>query len=62
MDNNEEQRVYRFGDEEIEVPVNISIEDVRATWSQLHPAIENAEAFQEEDGSVTFIQRSGSKG
>ena len=55
-------RIYRFGDEEIEAPAELSPEDVRSTWAQVHPALENADVLEEEDGSVTFRQRGGTKG
>lgn len=60
--SDESVRVYRFGDEEIDAPVDMSIEEVRETWSQVHAALANAEYTENEDGSVTFTVRGGSKG
>lgn len=56
------ERIYRFGDEEITAPTDMSAEEVRSVWSGVHPALENAEIVENEDGSVTFRQRGGSKG
>lgn len=56
------ERVYRFGDEEITAPTDMSPEEVRSVWAGVHPALENAEIVEEEDGSVSFRQRGGSKG
>jgi hypothetical protein len=54
--------IYRFGDDEIEAPASMSIDEVRETWAQSHPAIEDAEEVVDEDGTVTFVQRGGTKG
>ena len=55
-------RIFRFGDEEIDAPSDMSPEEVRNTWAQVHPALENADTVENDDGSVTFRQRGGSKG
>jgi phage terminase small subunit len=53
---------YRFGDDVIEAPENLSAEDVREAWKEVHPALENAEILTAEDGTVEFHVRAGSKG
>lgn len=58
----ENVRVYRFGDDDIEAPTEMSVDQVREVWSSCHPALVNAEARTEEDGSVTFVVQGGSKG
>lgn len=56
------ERIYRFGDEEITAPTDLSAEEVRSTWASVHPALENSEIVEGEDGSVTFRQVGGTKG
>jgi len=55
-------RIYRFGEEKIEAPENLSPEDVRTAWAQVHPALENADIVTMEDDSVNFQVRAGTKG
>ena len=55
-------KVYRFNDEEITLPENLSVEEVRDTWAELHPALANAQAVVMEDGSTEFRVRAGTKG
>lgn len=55
-------RVYRFGEEKIEAPDTVDVEDVRTAWSELFPALLNADAVQMEDGSYDFRVRAGNKG
>jgi phage terminase small subunit len=56
------ERTYRFGEEKIEAPDTLSPEDVRSAWAQVHPALENADVIQMEDGSYDFRVRAGTKG
>jgi len=57
------ERIYRFGDDEITAPVDMSAEEVRSVWASAgHPALENAEIVENDDGSVTFHLRGGTKG
>ena len=37
---------YRFNDEEISAPENLSVEEVRNLWKDIHPALDNAEAVR----------------
>lgn len=53
---------YRFGDDEIEAPSDLSAEEVRDAWKEVHPALENAEILTASDGNVEFHVRAGSKG
>jgi hypothetical protein len=53
---------FRFGDDEIEAAADVSIDDVREAWKEVHPGLENAQAVRMEDGSVEFYTRAGSKG
>ncbi len=53
---------YRFGDDVIEAPADLSADDVREAWKEVHPALENAEILTAEDGTVEFHVRAGSKG
>lgn len=59
---NEGTRLYRFGDDSIDAPADMNIQEVREIWSEVHSGLENAEAIENDDGSVTFRQRGGSKG
>lgn len=54
--------VYRFGNEEIEVPSDLSYDDVRKAWTEIFPSLENAIAEKQEDGSVEFKVQAGTKG
>lgn len=56
------ERIFRFGDEEITAPAEMSAEEVRSTWATFHPALENSDIVEEDDGSITFRQRGGTKG
>lgn len=58
----DETRLYRFGEEEIKAPADMSIDEVRQVWEDSQPAIANAEVVEESDGSVTFALRAGTKG
>lgn len=51
----------RYGDTEINLPGDTSVEDAREVLSQIHPEVANATA-QEDDGVVTFTVQSGKKG
>lgn len=55
-------RIYRFGDDTIDAPADMSPEEVREVWSEVHAGLQNAEMIENDDGSVTFRQRGGSKG
>lgn len=57
-----ENRKYRFNDEEIEAPAEISPENVRAAWKKVHPALENAEILTAADGTIEFRVEAGTKG
>ena len=56
------EKTYKFGDDTITAPEDLSVEDVRNVWMAVHPALENAQVFAEEDGTVTFRNVSGTKG
>ncbi|MFA5048334.1 MAG: hypothetical protein WC516_04925 [Patescibacteria group bacterium] len=56
------ERTYRFGEEVITAPEDLSIDQVRQVWEAVHPSLANAEAIQLEDGSVNFQVRAGTKG
>lgn len=58
----EETTTYRFGDDSINAPSGMSVDDVREAWQEVHPALANAEAVTMEDGSVEFHVQAGSKG
>jgi len=53
---------YRFGDDEIEAPSDLSAEEVREAWMEVHPALANAEILTAVDGTVEYHVRAGSKG
>lgn len=53
---------YRFGDEEIDAPADLSVEDVREAWMEVHPALGNADILTAQDGTTEFVVRGGSKG
>jgi len=55
-------RTYRFGGEEIEAPASLTPEAVRQAWAEVFPGLENAVAEEQEDGSVNFMVRAGTKG
>jgi len=57
-----ENRKYRFNDEEIEAPADISPENVRTAWKKVHPALENAQILTLEDGTMEFRVEAGTKG
>lgn len=57
-----ETRTYRFGGEEIEAPASLDPETVKMAWSEVFPGLENAQIEEQEDGSVNFAVRAGSKG
>jgi hypothetical protein len=57
-----EMKKYRFGDDEIEAPADLSADDVREAWKDVHPALENAEVLMASDGTTEFHVRAGSKG
>ena len=56
------EKTYRFGDEVITAPEDLSIDQVRKIWEAVHPSLANAEAVEQEDGSVSFQVRAGTKG
>lgn len=56
------ERIYRFGDDEITAPADMSVEEVRNTWAQVYPALENADIVEQADGTIQFVQRAGTKG
>jgi len=56
------EKTYKFGDDTITAPEDLSVENVRNVWMAVHPALENAQVFTEEDGTVTFRNVSGTKG
>lgn len=58
----EETRKYYFGEESIDAPADMSVEEVRGVWAECFSAITNAEAIENDDGSVTFALRAGTKG
>jgi len=53
---------YRFGDDVIEVPDNLSEAEVLAAWKEVHPALENAVSQMADDGVVEFHVQAGTKG
>ena len=57
-----DERTFRFGDETITASVDLSPDEVRSVWESVHPALANAEVQEEDDGSVTFRVRAGTKG
>lgn len=58
----DEMKTYRFGDETIQAPASVSVEDVREAWRETFPAIAGAEVLTAEDGTVVFLVRGGDKG
>lgn len=56
-----EMKKYRFGDDTIEAPSDLSAEEVRQAWKEVHPALENAEVIMA-DGIYEFHTHAGSKG
>jgi hypothetical protein len=56
------ERTYRFGEESITADEELSTEQVRKIWEAVHPALANAEFVRNEDGSVDFSVRAGTKG
>lgn len=60
MDTN--TRTYRFGGEEVEAPASMEPESVRQAWADVFPGLENASIEEQEDGSVNFVVRAGTKG
>jgi hypothetical protein len=56
------ERIYKFGDEEITAPADMTVEEVRNTWASVHPVLENADVVEQSDGSIQFVQRAGTKG
>jgi len=55
-------RTYRFAGQEIEAPVNLTPDVVQKAWADVFPGLENASIQENEDGSVDFITRAGTKG
>lgn len=58
----ENNRTYRFGDESIQAPSDLSVDDVRTAWQEVYPALENARALTLDDGSTEFVVQAGTKG
>ena len=56
------EKTYRFGDEVITAPADLSVTQVREIWEAVHPSLANATAVEMEDGSVSFQVRAGTKG
>jgi hypothetical protein len=55
------EKTYRFGDDEITAPEEMSVDTVRKIWEDVHPSLANAE-FREVDGAVVFEVKAGTKG
>jgi hypothetical protein len=53
--------IYRFCDDEITAPANMTVEEVRNTWASIHPVLENADVVERSDGSIRFIYDFGGK-
>ena len=53
---------YRYGEEEIEAPEEMSADEVREAWVRVHPGLANATAVQLEAGVMEFMTRAGTKG
>jgi len=58
----ENVKTYRYGDDEIQVSDDVSVEDVRDAWKEVHPALENSTFMTADDGVVHFHVEAGSKG
>ena len=56
-----DELTVRYGDTEINLPGDTSVDDAREVLSQIHPEIANAQA-QESEGTITFTVQSGKKG
>lgn len=51
--------IYRYNDEEIFAPWEMSIEEVRRAWARVHPKISGARFRRDPtDGSITFYHSS----
>ena len=59
---NTETRTYCYLEDEIDAPADLSPAEVREIWAKVHPALENAEYFENDDGSVEFRVSAGTKG
>jgi hypothetical protein len=53
---------YSFGNETVEAPESMDVEDVRNLLAEILPGVENAVAETQPDGSVQFVVRAGNKG
>jgi PRTRC genetic system protein C len=55
-------RKYYFGNEPILVDANLTPEQVRSAWGDIHPDVLNASIHENADGSITFRRSGGTKG
>ena len=63
-------KTFYYAENHIDIPdadledMNLeeSVELVRTAWQEMYPALERASWEQQDDGSVRFFVRSGSKG
>lgn len=57
-----EERTYVFGEETITAPIDMTPEQVKSVWMNVHPQLENADIVENDDGSVSFNVHAGTKG
>jgi hypothetical protein len=63
-------KTFYYAENNIEIPseeldgmtLEESVELVRTAWQEMYPALERASWEEQDDGSVRFYVRSGSKG
>jgi hypothetical protein len=58
----ESTKKYRFNGETIEASADLTSEQVREAWKDVHPALENAEILMAQDGTIEFHVSAGEKG
>ena len=58
----ENVKKYRFGDDVIEAPADLSAEEVRDAWAETYPALANATVMEAADGVYEFHVQAGTKG
>jgi hypothetical protein len=60
MDNT--MKTYKFGEESVQAPASLSVDEVRTMLAEAYPAVLNATAVQNADGTTEFVVQAGTKG
>ena len=55
-------KTYKFGEESVQAPASLSVDEVRTMLAEAYPAVLNATAVQNADGTTEFVVQAGTKG